>query len=292
MNNENPTDLLFIQDWWWQAVSSPKASLRLQTAQGAFWPLAAIRRLGLFKVYSMPPLTQHSGPYLSDRKDFLNLLTQLSTLRQFHLNVGFRLNEEECRLAERLGMRVYERHSYRIENISDTAKVFAGIKPAQQRQIRKAERSLKLQECDDIEELIKLQAETFKRRNRSLPYHPDTLRNLYAAVKAHDAGKLLSLVDRDGHVMACGLFVHDQSTCYSLVHGFHKTGQNLGAGSLLQWEGIRYASRLRLCFDFEGSDIKSIARFNSSFGAIPETYSRIERYSPFFRFIERLRRFF
>lgn len=285
-------EVIFAKKWWWKAVCPPPALRLFKTPSGSCWPIAGIRRLGLFNVYAMPPLTQHAGPYLTDRKDFIALLHQLPSSGQYCLNVGFKLNETEIRVAQQKGFKVVERHSHRIEDLSDLNQVFAGIKPAQQRQIRKAERTLKVQESNDIEQLIRLQTETFKRRNRALPYSPDTLRRLYAAVKEHDAGQLIALSDAAGQVMACGLFVHDQSTCYSLVHGFHKTAKNLGAGSLLQWEGIRYAARNKLVFDFEGSDIESIAKFNLSFDAKPETYSRIERYTTFFRIMEGLWHYF
>ena len=88
--------------------------------------------------------------------------------------------------------------------------------------------------------------------------------------------------------MACGLFVHADKVCYSLTHGFHKLGQDVGAGSLLQWKGIEYAAERGLIFDFEGSNIEQIARFNLSFGASIRTYSCLERQDTIFRIGERL----
>lgn len=284
-------ELIFAQQWWWKAVCQPPALRLFKTPSGSCWPIAKIRRMGLFNVYAMPPLTQHTGPYLADRKDFISLLEQIPSKAQVCLNVGFKLNETEEAMVQQQGFKVVERHSHRIEDLFDLNQVFANIKPAQQRQIRKAQRTLKVVRGGDIEQLIRLQSETFRRRAMAMPFSAENVRRLYQAIVENQAGTLISLLDTDENVMACGLFVHDHTSCYSLTHGFHKTAQNLGAGSLLQWEGIRYAAEKKLIFDFEGSDIESIAKFNLSFGAIPETYSRLERYSTFFRIMERLWRY-
>lgn len=284
-----PPNTLFAQDWWWDAVCPPETKRVLETENGSTWNIAVVRRLKLFECYSMPPLTQHSGPCLADRQDFVRLLARIPPRQTLHLNVGFELNDNEILFAQEQGIQVGKRVTHRLEDLSDLDKVYRGIKPPRQRQIRKAERHLTAIKMDDIEPLIRLQEETFKRRGLKNPYPPQTVRRLYAAVKEHQAGCLIALEDHQNQIMACGLFVHDDRVCYSLTHGFHKLGQDLGAGSLLQWKGIEYAAENGLIFDFEGSNIESIANFNLSFGAIEKTYSLLERYDTFFRIGERLR---
>lgn len=250
--------------------------------------MAKIRRLGIFDVYTMPPLTQYAGPCLTDRKYFLPLLAKIKPKQRLCLNVNFELNNNEIQFMQGQGIRIMKRVTHRIEDLSDLKHVYQGIKAPRQRQIRKAERQLIARQIDDIEPLIQLQKETFLRRGIKNPYPQQTVRRLYEAVKSRHAGCLIALTDKDEQIMACGLFVHDDTTCYSLTHGFHKLGQDMGAGSLLQWKGIEYAAGMGLVFDFEGSNIESIANFNLSFGATTKTYCRIERYDTFFRFGERV----
>ena len=297
------TDCIFTQEWWWDAVcaSQERLTLRLEgespSGSGGsrmyedrglrgFWPLAKVKRMRFFEVLSQPPLTQHSGPWLSCRKDFPAFLEMLPPKALLKLNLGFALNDTERRLAEKSGMQVLEGATYVLEDTQDLEKVFAGLKSSQQRQIKKARKHLYRVEAG-LEVLLDLQKETFTRRGLACPYPEPIMRKLYAGICRHGAGELVALADEAGEVMACGLFVYDKHRCYSLTHGFHKTGQNLGAGSLLQWEGIGIASKRALVFDFEGSNIESIARFNSSFGARKETYSRIERSSSCFRAAEK-----
>lgn len=291
--SDNFQNNIFTQEWWWDAVCPPenRHEIEFRNEKGecrGLWRMAKNRRLGIFHVYGMPPLTQHAGPWISDRQDFSSLIACIPAQKQLCLNVGFRLTDQEIRIAQTQGIQVMSRVSHRLKDLSDLEKVYHGLKPPRQRQIRKAERQLSALQIDEIEPLIEMQEETFRRRNMKNPYPPQTVRRLYRAVKEHHAGNLIALIDRQDRIMACGLFVHDDKVCYSLTHGFHKLGQDLGAGSLLQWKGIEYAALNGWIFDFEGSNIESIAKFNSSFGAIPEAYSRLERYNTVFRFGERL----
>ena len=286
---------LFTQGWWWDAVCPPqnRHEIGIRGENGewrSLWRMAVVRRTGIFQVYGMPPLTQHAGPFLAERQDFIQLLAQIPDRQRLCLNVGFELNENELLFAQENGIGVLPRVSHRLEDLSDLEKVFKAVKAPRQRQIRKAERLLHALQIDDAEPLIKLQNETFSRRGLKNPYPEQIVRNLYQAVKEHQAGCLIALADAQERIMACGLFVHDDTVCYSLTHGFHKLGQDLGAGSLLQWKGIEYAARNKLIFDFEGSNIKQIAQFNLSFGASTVTYSRLERYDTFFRLGEHLKK--
>lgn len=293
MTEQPDIDSLFLQPWWWDAVCDPNKQeiLRLENAQGqteGLWRMARVKRQGLFQVHAMPPLTQHAGPWLQKREDFLRFLTMIPEDWQLNLNLEFALTDSEIAFAQSKGMQVRPRQTHRLEDLSDMYAVYAKVKPAQQRQLKKAQKLLS--PCAvNIENLIDLQKETFARQGLRCPYPPHIVRQLHQAVTEHGAGQLIGLADDEGRVMACGLFVYDTTTCYSLTHGFHKTARNLGAGSLLQWEGIKIAAAKHLIFDFEGSDIESIANFNSSFGAIAKPYTNLSRFSPLFRLIERLR---
>lgn len=286
----NPTGALFLQEWWWRALCPEKDMRLLQTEENGrltgFWPLARRKRLGgLCRVYAAPVLTQHTGPWVLERKYLKELLLQIPSKAMLCVNVGWDLTEEERALCRERGMECRNRVTHRIEDVSDLEKVWAGMTPARQRQIKKGLKYLHRVENPSVEMLLELQQETFGRRKLSLPYSPTTVRRLYNAVKEHGAGELVALADAGNRIMACGLFVYDNKACYSLMHGFRKTEKDWGAGSLLQWEGIRTASSRGLVFDFEGSNIETIARFNLSFGAKPFTYTCIERYRTLFRLL-------
>lgn len=283
------TESIFLQAWWWEAVCPSRESRFFSVEGKAFWPLAERKRLGMFKVLAMPDLTQHAGPYLSERKYFIEIFDRIPNHVSLAFNLGFELDSEEIDYLESKGVSVLPCVTHRIEDCSDPEAVFARIKDSQKRQIRKALRTLHPTSTCRIEDLIVLQKETFARRGMKMPFSENTVRKLYNSVMAHGAGRLIGLEDGKGKIMAAGLFVYDRKVCYSLTHGFHKTATGMGAGSLLQWEGIRLASEKKLVFDFEGSNIESIARFNLSFGATEKKYHRLCRYSPLLAWSLRLR---
>lgn len=284
---------LFLQKWWWQALC-PEKELAIwrvddEGEPAGFWPLARRKRLGgLFRVYAAPVLTQHTGPWVSCRKYLKNLLLQIPPKVMLCVNTGWNLNEEERVLCGASGIESRDRVTHRIEDTRDLEAVWAGMTPARQRQIKKGMKYLHRVENPSVEMLLALQQETFGRQKLALPYSPNAVRRLYEAVLENRAGELVALADPENRILACGLFVYDDKICYSLMHGFHKTEKDWGAGSLLQWEGIRIASLKNLVFDFEGSDIEQIARFNLSFGAKPFTYTCLERYSRRFRILQRM----
>lgn len=270
-------DCIFQQKWWWDAVCESSDIREYGLEDGSLWRLCKMKWLRLFPVLSMPVLTQHSGPYLVDRNRFLQIFHQIPSRMPLHFNLGFELFPEEIELLEKEGYTVYNGVSHRIEDCSDIGGVWSHVKDSQRRQIKKARQRLhKVDDCP-LNVLVEMQKETFQRRGMRLPYPEHIVYRLYKAVIEHDAGQMVALADESGQIQASGLFVYDSQTCYSLTHGFHKTAVNLGAGSLLQWEGIEIASKKGLIFDFEGSNVDSIARFNLSFGATPKKYHGIER---------------
>lgn len=277
-NNTNAysPECIFQQQWWWDAVCPRQNQREFSLEDGSLWKLAVIQRMKIFPMLAMPVLTQHSGPYLTQRERFIDLFQQLPAQFSLNFNLGFELTIREIEYLNKAGVSVRPGVSHRIEDCSDLEQVWTQIKDPRRRQIKKARKLLHKTECP-VEKLIELQKETFRRRNMQLPYPENIVRQLCQTVSARNAGKLLGLADEKGEIMAAGLFVYDKESCYSLTHGFKQKAHDMGAGSLLQWEGIEIAAEKKLIFDFEGSNIESIANFNLSFGSTPKKYHRIER---------------
>ncbi len=72
-------------------------------------------------------------------------------------------------------------------------------------------------------------------------------------------------------VSSCVLFFSHKRLYYILV-GNHPNGKTIGASHALINEFIRDHAGSDLTLDFEGSDIRNLAFFYSSFGAVPEKY--------------------
>jgi hypothetical protein len=79
----------------------------------------------------------------------------------------------------------------------------------------------------------------------------------------------------DGKLLAsCAFLLYSKRACYWLV-GNDPAAKDTGASPLLIDQFIQDHAGKDLLFDFEGSDVNSIAEFYQRFGAKPETYTTI-----------------
>ncbi|RYY85547.1 MAG: GNAT family N-acetyltransferase [Chitinophagaceae bacterium] len=80
---------------------------------------------------------------------------------------------------------------------------------------------------------------------------------------------------RDGQLLASAVFLKDAHTAYYILVGNHPNGRTLGASHLLIDSFIRDHASSGLVLDFEGSDIRNLAFFYSSFGATHHPYPQL-----------------
>jgi lipid II:glycine glycyltransferase (peptidoglycan interpeptide bridge formation enzyme) len=94
---------------------------------------------------------------------------------------------------------------------------------------------------------------------------------------------ILAAVDDRDRVHAAQFFVRDGTTTYSLFGGADPELRSSGAHSLVIWEAIRRACETSQRFDFLGSMIESVERFNRAFGARQVPYFFVSRTRPHVR---------
>jgi hypothetical protein len=78
-------------------------------------------------------------------------------------------------------------------------------------------------------------------------------------------------------VLASCAFLFSHGRAYYILVGNHPNGRTLGASHTLIDGFIKDHAEQNLLLDFEGSDIRNLAFFYSSFGAAEEKYSAIKR---------------
>lgn len=280
---------IFEQPWWLDAVAPGQwacAEIKKGEQVIARLPYVFIKRYG-FKIIGMPANTQTLGIYMEDtgakltkslerQKDIIFTLVE-----QLPKGYGIDLTlDHQCSYVLPFiwkGFHVTPCFSYRIENISDLNETWSGLRENIRREIRKAEKTLRISDDLPIKSLIELRCKTFQRQGRSIKDFPAFIKRLDEAALAHNARKLLGAVDEDGSIHAAGYFVYDERTCYYLFGGGDPELRNSGAASLVLWEGIKFASTVSKSFDFEGSMIEDIERFFRAFGGKPTVYYRVTK---------------
>jgi len=144
------------------------------------------------------------------------------------------------------------------------------MKGSIRRQIKKASKSVQVEISDNIEHFYQINKLSFERKKMNIPYSLNFLKRIDQTVK--DQRAILFGKDNEGNTHAAIYILWDNKKAYYLMGGLNPGFQNSGAKPLLFWEAIKYVSSFVYEFDFEGSMIRSIENFFSSFGATPVPY--------------------
>ena len=280
---------IFMQPWWLDAVA-PGEWGQVQVMNGdtvaARMPYRYTRKFGM-KMLTMPPLTQHLGPWfnlpddakystqLSRQHELCNaLLNQLPPFDFFRQRFSTRVTNWLPFYWQQYNQST--QYTYVIPDITDPEVVWSGFNDTARRQVRKAQKQLDITEAG-IEEFYNINNLTFERQGMKNPYSLSLMKRLDAACKERDTAKIFKASDSKGNTHAVLYLVWDTDTAYYLMGGGDPELRSSGAASLLMWEAIRFASNRVSQFDFEGSMVQGIERFFRTFGAVQTPYFRITK---------------
>jgi len=95
-------------------------------------------------------------------------------------------------------------------------------------------------------------------------------------LKDKSASKTYGIFSDKNELIASCVFTFSHNKAYYILVGNHPNGRTLGASHALIDAFIKDYAGQNLTLDFEGSDIKNLAFFYSSFGAMEEKYAAIK----------------
>lgn len=285
---------IFSKDWWLDAVcEEDNWDVALIENNGeilASFPYYMKRKFGI-KAITMPKLTQTAGiriKYPNEQKQEYRLayekeliyklvdkLPKVPIFRQnFHYNFtnwqplcwkGF--NQTTC-------------YTYVIDDLSNLDTVFKGFSKTARKNIRKAEKIVKVCSNDSIEEFCSINKKVFERQGISYPHSLEFLKRLDNACSQNNSRKIFYGKDEEGKVYSAIYVIWDAESAYLLMSGSEPDLRIYNCKTLLVWEAIKYASTVTKKFDFEGSMIERIAEYNRQFGAVPKPYYYIFKEEP------------
>ena len=87
--------------------------------------------------------------------------------------------------------------------------------------------------------------------------------------------KTYGIYSKTGQLIASAIFTFSHARAYYILVGNHPNGRTLGASHALIDAFIQDHAGQNLLLDFEGSDLRNLAFFYSSFGAVEENYLSI-----------------
>lgn len=280
---------IFEQPWWLDAVAPGRwgaVEVRRGDKVVARLPYAHRRRFGLTTI-GQPPFTQTLGPWLAPRvgKYARQLETEkklLGELIEMLPPFDFFRQSFSPMLTNWLpfywaGFEATVRYTYRIEDLSDLDRVRSEFQEHVRRGIRKAEGAVEVDHDYPLEDLLRLNEQTYARQGVRSPDSPELVRRLDAACAERGARRILGAVDSRGRVHAALYVVWDERTLYALINARDPELQTVGSNTLLYWEAIRLASEVSRVFDFEGSMLEPIEHYFRGFGGRQTPYFSISR---------------
>ncbi|HEY0042670.1 MAG TPA: GNAT family N-acetyltransferase, partial [Flavisolibacter sp.] len=104
----------------------------------------------------------------------------------------------------------------------------------------------------------------------------DNFRSLFGQLLKKGGAKTYGILSKSGELLASCVFFFSRRRAYYILVGNHPNGRTLGASHALIDAFICDHAEQDLLLDFEGSDIRNLAFFYSSFGATEEKYAAIK----------------
>lgn len=258
------------------------------------------KQKGPFRYATMPPFVKWLGPYLlpelrnDPRREpaaLAALLAQLPPLAAFKQNCYPTLTNWLPFYWQ--GFRQTTYYTYRLHQLHDLARVETGLSRGIRRDIRLARQRVRVVHDLPLATFWVVNQLSFERQGMEAPYSEAQFRCLDAALTAQGARQLFFAIDDQERVHSVAYLIWDATTAYYHLAGDDPALRASGAGVLLAWEAVRYASEILGldCFDFEGSMLPGVERMRRRFGAVQTPYFFVWRYqSRLFEWLDRLRR--
>jgi hypothetical protein len=280
---------VFQQPWWLDAVAPGRWSAARVVRDGelvGYLPYV-INGLPGLRFSTQPPLTTTLGPWVrATSDDYRHALAEqhavlvdlISRLPRF----GYLAQRCPPAFTDGLpflwaGFDVRVGYTYRLYELDDLDRVWAGLETQRRRATKKARRTLEVAVETELEPVLGLSDVNLRRAGVSIQYTRDTIRRIDLACRGRAASSLLTARDVRGAPRAFLYLVHDEETTFYILGGTDDSGRAAGAMTLLLWEGIRCAAARDTLFDFDGSMVETIERFFRSFGAKQVPYLMVSR---------------
>jgi lipid II:glycine glycyltransferase (peptidoglycan interpeptide bridge formation enzyme) len=278
---------IFQKEWWLDAVAPGRwdaVEIKSGNETVARLPYVIENKYGL-TILTQPLLTQTLGPWLktseakysrqlSEQKDLMMKLIEALPQHDYFLQ-NFHNSITNWLPFYWKGFKQTTEYTYVIENLSDPEKIWSEFRENIRRNIRKAQKKVKVRTDLSLDEFLNLNVMTFKRQGKNIPYTKTFVKRLDNACVSQNARRIFFAEDAESKIHAAIYIIWDDNSAYYLMGGEDPKLRNSEATSLLIWEAINFASTVTKKFDFEGSMIESIEMFFRGFGSKQVPYSHI-----------------
>lgn len=281
----SPQGSVFCRSWWLRAVGDARVlGYFVGNDLVAGIPVIFEKRFGM-TICTMPRLTPTWGVVMQPLpgKTATVLAREMKILRAFASELSkftpffqaFHPNLLNWLPFHWDGFRQTTRFTYVIDDLSDLRRVWDGVSSSTHGQIYKAQKAgLEFVPCG-IDEVYRCEFQSHVRHGAP-PHHSESiLRRIYESARQNGCGACFAVIDRERQVHSAWCLVWDGQRGYNLVGGVDDDLRKSGANSFGVWKAIEFLSQRTSVFDFAGSMIEGVEKFNRGFGAKQVPYNYI-----------------
>jgi Acetyltransferase (GNAT) domain len=238
----------------------------------AVMPLTFNKKYGIRYLYQ-PPLTAQSGVFGNDLD--VSLITKfLDAVPVKFKYWDIYLNHKNLVPVDNYA--IYERVNYILNLNNRYEELYNGYRENIKRNIKRAEKAGCYAATDfSLAEVIQLAKEQIQQFGGSKTDF-ESFTELYNFLHPKKRAVTYGIFSATKQLLASCIFFFSHNRAYYILVGNHPDGKTIGASHMLIDAFIKDHAGKNMLLDFEGSDIRNLAFFYSSFGAVEEKYAAIK----------------
>jgi len=273
--NMDRSALVYGYSWYLDTVCERWDALVLNDYD-AVWPLPVRRKYGISYAYR-PFGVQQLGPFGKKELTAEVLQAFVQALRDHFRFADIYLRESIPALSSGKGCVFSPQTNYLLRLKRSYEEIYQGIRPSQQRNLRKAEKQkLTLFENDSPEVLLDLFKNNLGQKlNLSPAFYRNIKKVMYQAIH-RGMGRIWTVYGGPNQVCAGAFWLEHRQRSIFLFSGLNEWGRDWQAMPFLINEYLIFQAEKGEWLDFEGSNNPSLARFYQSFGSEPRIYQRLQ----------------
>jgi hypothetical protein len=267
-----PNGLIYPYSFYLDAMSKHWDALVLNDYE-AIMPLTWNRKYSFYYLYQ-PAFTASLGVFGKNLNkelidDFIKTIPSKFKLIEISLNAGNIIDDSKTFSLLRSNYILHLNKSY--------GELYKAYRDNHKRNINKAlQLGCSVSKEIPVDEIIQLNKEQLQHIDGTKPGDYPNFKTLFEFLKNREEAKTYAIVDAKNKVLASAVFFFSHKRAYYIMVGNHPDGKTLGASHALIDAFIKDHAGQDLILDFEGSDIRNLAFFYSSFGATEEIYPALK----------------
>ncbi|MBI5858490.1 MAG: GNAT family N-acetyltransferase [Sphingobacteriales bacterium] len=239
----------------------------------AVMPLTRNKKFGIKYLYQ-PFLSAQLGVF-GNNIDSLTLESFLKAIPEDFKYLDIYLNHGNVFAIDTF--KLYQRNNYVLDLDKPYDQLYKNYRENIQRNIKKAlQLGCRSGKGFDVEEVIALAVQQMRNRDKETNDNIDRFRKLYRLLNEKQMATTYGIFSAKEQLLASAVFFFSHSRAYYVLVGNHPDGKTIGASHALIDAFIKDYAGKDILLDFEGSDIRNLAFFYSSFGALEEKYAGLK----------------